>query len=148
MLQKGGVSLLGGGVNFSGGLGPRRTLRWITTHLVKPCISLLSTELNVKGGECFLNRSKWCENNNFRDSKDLFLKYVEELQELVTKLWVGLVNEKSLNVNMKHQIVLSLKKNMLAMLNNRTFKNIKLVIFLNYLLAPQRTSIVNNSRLN
>ena len=87
MLQKGGISLLGGGgVNFSEGLGPRRALRLITTHLVKPCISLLSTELNVKGGECFLKRSKWCENNNFRDSKDLFLKYVEELQELVTKL--------------------------------------------------------------
>ena len=42
-------------------------------------INLLSTELNVKGGKCFLKRCKWSENNNFRGSKDLLLKYVEEL---------------------------------------------------------------------
>ena len=42
---------------------------------------------------------------------------------------------------MKHHIVLSLKGNMLAMLNNRTFKNVKLVVFLNYLLALQSTTI-------
>ena len=42
-------------------------------------INLLSTELNVKGGKCFLKRCKWSENNNFRSSKDLLLKYVEEL---------------------------------------------------------------------
>ena len=43
-----------------------------------PGISLLSTELIVKGGKCFLKRCKWSK-NNFRGSKDLFLKYVEEL---------------------------------------------------------------------
>ena len=42
-------------------------------------INLLNTELNVKGGKCFLKRCKWSENNNFRGSKDLLLKYVEEL---------------------------------------------------------------------
>ena len=42
---------------------------------------------------------------------------------------------------MKHHIVLSLKGNMLAMLNNKTFKNVKLVVFLNYLLALQSTTI-------
>ena len=42
---------------------------------------------------------------------------------------------------MKHHIVISLKGSMLAMLNNSTFKNIELVIFLNYLLTPQPTSI-------
>ena len=40
---------------------------------------LVSTELNVKGGKCFLKWCKWSENNNFRGSKDLFLKYVKEL---------------------------------------------------------------------
>ena len=57
-------------------------------------INLISTKLNVKGGKCFLKRCKWSENNSFRGSKDLFLKNDEEPQELVTKLWVGLVNEK------------------------------------------------------
>ena len=42
-------------------------------------ISLLSTGLNVKGGKCFFKRWKCSENNNFRGSKDSFLKYVEEL---------------------------------------------------------------------
>ena len=42
-------------------------------------INLLSTELNVKGGKCFLTRCKWPENNKFRGSKDLLLKYVDEL---------------------------------------------------------------------
>ena len=42
-------------------------------------ISLLSTELNVKDGKCSLQRRKWSENNTFRGSKDLFLKYFEEL---------------------------------------------------------------------
>ena len=61
-------------------------IEYIVNDNIMSGISLLSTELNVKGGKCFLNRYKWSENNNFRDSKDLFLKYVEELQELVTKL--------------------------------------------------------------
>ena len=59
-------------------------------------MSLLSTELNFKGGKFFLKKCKWSENNNFRGSKDLFLKYVEKLWELVAKLWVGLLNEKKL----------------------------------------------------
>ena len=44
-----------------------------------PGIGLLSTKLNVKGGKCFLKRCKWSENNNFRVTKYLLLKYVEEL---------------------------------------------------------------------
>ena len=54
-------------------------IEYIVNDNIMSGISLLSTELNVKGGKCFLNRYKWSENNNFRDSKDLFLKYVEEL---------------------------------------------------------------------
>ena len=66
-------------------------------------ISLLSTGLNVKGGKCFLKRCKWSENNDFRGSKDLFLKYIEELKELVTKLWVGLVNGKKPKCELRPQ---------------------------------------------
>ena len=32
------------------------------------------------GGKCFLKRCKWSENNNFRDSEDLFLKYDEDVK--------------------------------------------------------------------
>ena len=42
-------------------------------------INLLSTELDVKGGKCFLKRCKWPENNNVRSSKDWLLKYVDEI---------------------------------------------------------------------
>ena len=51
-----------------------------------PGISLLSTELNVSGGKCFLKRFNVSDNNIFRSSIDLSLKYVEELKELVKKL--------------------------------------------------------------
>ena len=61
-------------------------VEYIVNEHFMPGISLLNTGLSVKGGKCFLERCKWSENNNFRGSKDLFLKYVEELYELVTKL--------------------------------------------------------------
>ena len=54
-------------------------VEYIVNEHIMPGISLLSTELIVKGGKCFLKRCKWSENNNFRGSKDLLLKYVEEL---------------------------------------------------------------------
>ena len=54
-------------------------VEYIVNEHIMSGISLRSTELNVKHGKCFLKISKWSENNNFRGSKDLFLKYVEEL---------------------------------------------------------------------
>ena len=54
-------------------------VEYIVNQHIMPGVRLLSTELNVKGGKCFLKRCQWSENNNFRGSKDLFLKYVEEL---------------------------------------------------------------------
>ena len=54
-------------------------VEYIVNEHFRPGISLLNTGLSVKGGKCFLERCKWSENNNFRGSKDLFLKYVEEL---------------------------------------------------------------------
>ena len=54
-------------------------VEYIANEHIMSGINLLSTELNIKGGKCFLKRFKWSENNNSRGSKDLFLKYVEEL---------------------------------------------------------------------
>ena len=57
----------------------RNMVEYIANEHVMSGISLLCTEFNVRSKKCFLKRCKWSENNIFRSSKDLFLKFVEKL---------------------------------------------------------------------
>ena len=54
-------------------------VEYIVNEHIMSAISLLSTEINAEGGKYFLKGCKWSENNNFRDTKYFFLRYVEEL---------------------------------------------------------------------